>query len=99
MLLMDVLPNVSKIYKQMKLLKIPTDSLTVTDVLSSCSSVGSYDFGSLIHTELEKKRPVQSNVALQSALLTMCSKRGRLVSRFCLHHKCPCAQESKRDTI
>jgi len=67
--------NVSKIYKQMKLLKIPTDTLTVTDVLSSCSSVGSYDFGSLIHTELEKKRPVQSNVALQSALSTVLETR------------------------
>ena len=59
-----------KIYKQMKLLKIPPDSLTATNVLSSCSLGGSYDFGRLIHAELVK-RPIQSNVALQSALLTM----------------------------
>ncbi|CAK7339991.1 unnamed protein product [Dovyalis caffra] len=59
-----------KTYRQMKLLKILPDSLTVTNILSSCSLVGSYDFGRLIHTELEK-RPIQSNVALQSALLTM----------------------------
>jgi pentatricopeptide repeat protein len=64
-----------KIYKQMKLLQIPPDSLTATNVLSSCCLVGSYDFGRLIHAELVK-RPIQSNVALQSALLTMYSKCG-----------------------
>lgn len=62
-----------KIYKQMNLCEIPPDSFTMSNILSCSSMAGLYDFGRLIHTELVK-RPIQSNIGVQSALLTMYSK-------------------------
>ncbi|KAF2319296.1 hypothetical protein GH714_014461 [Hevea brasiliensis] len=64
-----------KIYKQMRLCKILPDSFTISTILSSSSIFGFYDFGRLIHTELVK-RPIESNITVQSALLTMYSRCG-----------------------
>lgn len=45
----------------------------------------------------KKKKDLFRVLLLYRVLCRPCAIR--LVSRFCLHHKCPCAQESKRDTI
>lgn len=64
-----------KIYKQMRLSKHLPDSFTISTILSSISMVAFYDFGRLIHTELVK-RPIENNLTVQSALLTMYSRCG-----------------------
>lgn len=65
------------IYYQMRLSAIPSDSFTISDILVSCSVMELYDFGRTLHAEIVK-RPIQNNVAVQSSLLTMYSKCGRL---------------------
>lgn len=64
-------------YNQMKIRLVPSDSFTISNILTSCSIIGLYDFGRSIHAELIK-RPVQTNVTVQSALLTMYSKCGKV---------------------
>ncbi|XP_048232161.1 pentatricopeptide repeat-containing protein At2g40720 [Ricinus communis] len=64
-----------RIYKQMKLCTVLSDSFTILNVLTSSSMAGLYDLGRLIHTEIVK-RPLQSSITIQSALLTMYSKFG-----------------------
>ena len=63
------------LYNKMKAGETPVDSFTISSLLSGCSVVGSYDFGRTVHAEVIK-RSMQSNVAIQSALLTMYCKCG-----------------------
>ncbi|KAK4718305.1 hypothetical protein R3W88_016643 [Solanum pinnatisectum] len=65
------------VYNEMRSRGILSDSFTLSNILISCSMTGSYDLGSAIHGELIKK-PIQNNIALQSALVTMYSKCGML---------------------
>ncbi|XP_044507953.1 pentatricopeptide repeat-containing protein At2g40720 [Mangifera indica] len=64
-----------EVSKQMRLNAIPYDSFTMMNVLSSSGIIGLYDFGRSVHAELVK-RPIQSNIAIQSALMTMYAKCG-----------------------
>ncbi|KAK9283651.1 hypothetical protein L1049_011901 [Liquidambar formosana] len=64
-----------EVYNCMRLSEIPSDSFTISNILSSCNMIGSYDFGRIVHGELIK-RPMGCNIAVQSALLTMYSKSG-----------------------
>ncbi|XP_031271264.1 pentatricopeptide repeat-containing protein At2g40720-like [Pistacia vera] len=64
-----------EVYKQMTLNAIPSDSFSILNILSSSGTIGLHDFGRSVHAELVK-RPIQSNIALQSALLTMYAKCG-----------------------
>lgn len=69
----DALP----VYNEMRSRGILSDSFTLSNILTSCSMTEYYDLGRAIHGELIKK-PIQNNVALQSALVTMYSKCGML---------------------
>ncbi|KDP35705.1 hypothetical protein JCGZ_10477 [Jatropha curcas] len=64
-----------KSYKKLRFCEILPDSFTISNILSSSSLVGLYDFGRSIHTDLVK-RPIQKNITVQSALLNMYSKCG-----------------------
>nr|XP_016455849.1 PREDICTED: pentatricopeptide repeat-containing protein At2g40720-like [Nicotiana tabacum] len=66
-----------RVYNEMQSRVIPSDSFTLSNILISCSMTESYDLARAIHGELIKK-PIQNNIALQSALLTMYSKCGML---------------------
>nr|XP_016507518.1 PREDICTED: pentatricopeptide repeat-containing protein At2g40720-like [Nicotiana tabacum] len=66
-----------RVYNEMRSRGIPSDSFTLSNILISCSTNESYDLGRAIHGELIKK-PIQNNIALQSALVTMYSKCGML---------------------
>ncbi|XP_049409529.1 pentatricopeptide repeat-containing protein At2g40720 [Solanum stenotomum] len=65
------------VYNEMRSRGILSDSFTLSNILVSCSMTESYDLGSAIHGEMIKK-PIQNNIALQSALVTMYSKCGML---------------------
>ncbi|XP_058087241.1 pentatricopeptide repeat-containing protein At2g40720-like [Magnolia sinica] len=65
------------IYIQMRLSGLRSDSFTISNVLSACSMNGLFNLGSRIHGELIK-RPVQSNMTVQSAVLTMYARCGNL---------------------
>ncbi|XP_060181637.1 pentatricopeptide repeat-containing protein At2g40720 [Lycium barbarum] len=65
------------VYNEMRSRGIPSDSFTLSNILISCCMTESYDLGRAIHGELIKK-PIQNNIALWSALLTMYSKSGML---------------------
>ncbi|KAH0658278.1 hypothetical protein KY289_027026 [Solanum tuberosum] len=65
------------VYNEMRSRGILSDSFTLSNILISCSMTESYDLGSAIHGEMIKK-PIQNNIALQSALVTMYSKCGML---------------------
>ncbi|MCD7458874.1 hypothetical protein HAX54_039433 [Datura stramonium] len=65
------------VYKEMQSGGIPSDSFTLSNILILCSMTKSYDLGRAVHGELIKK-PIQNNIALQSALVTMYSKCGIL---------------------
>ncbi|CAM8913299.1 unnamed protein product [Rhodiola kirilowii] len=52
------------------------DTFTTSNILSSCSLLELNDLGRTFHAEIIK-RPVQDNVAVQSALLTMYCKCGK----------------------
>ncbi|KAL5720823.1 hypothetical protein ACHQM5_013454 [Ranunculus cassubicifolius] len=62
-------------YEEMRLSGLQSDSFTITNVLSGCSTTESYDFGRRVHGEMIR-RPVQSSTAVQSALLTMYARCG-----------------------
>ncbi|CAH9060005.1 unnamed protein product [Cuscuta epithymum] len=64
-------------YNQMKIMAVPSDSFTISNILTSCGIVGFYYFGTSIHAELIK-RPVQTNLEVQSALMTMYVKCGEV---------------------
>ncbi|CAK9157547.1 unnamed protein product [Ilex paraguariensis] len=65
------------VYTQMSLREIPFDSFTISNLLVTCTMSGLYDLGRTLHGELIK-RSIDSNVAVQSALLTMYSKCGHV---------------------
>lgn len=65
------------VYNVMRSRGVLSDSFTLSNILISCSMTESYDLGIAIHGEVIKK-PIQNNVALQSALVTMYSKCGML---------------------
>ncbi|KAJ8537187.1 hypothetical protein K7X08_035588 [Anisodus acutangulus] len=65
------------VYYEMRSRAIPSDSFTLSYILIACSKTESNYLGRAIHGELIKK-PIQNNVALQSALVTMYSKCGML---------------------
>ncbi|VFQ77510.1 unnamed protein product [Cuscuta campestris] len=58
------------IYNQMKAKPVSPDSFTISNILTSCGIGGFHDFGTSIHAELIK-RPVQTKLEVQSALMTM----------------------------
>ena len=62
-----------RLYNRMKEGEIPVDSFTISSLFSGCGVVGLYDFGRTVHAEIIK-RSMQSNVAIQSSLLTMYCK-------------------------
>ncbi|KAF5736501.1 pentatricopeptide repeat-containing protein [Tripterygium wilfordii] len=62
-----------KLYNEMKSIGLQPDTFTILNILSSTVMKGSYYFGRLVHAEMSK-RPLQGNMAVQSALLTMYSK-------------------------
>lgn len=64
-------------YRHMRLSEFQCDSFTISNILSCCAMAGLCDFGRTVHTELIK-RSIQSNTAVQSALLTMYSKCGNI---------------------
>ncbi|XP_022887112.1 pentatricopeptide repeat-containing protein At2g40720-like [Olea europaea var. sylvestris] len=70
-----------EVYYQMRFRAITPDSFTISNVLIACSMIGSIEFGRMIHGELWK-RPIKDNVSVQSALLTMYSRFGRLEDAF-----------------
>uniref|UniRef100_A0A7N0THR1 Pentatricopeptide repeat-containing protein n=1 Tax=Kalanchoe fedtschenkoi TaxID=63787 RepID=A0A7N0THR1_KALFE len=59
------------------------DTFTTSILLSACSLFGLNDLGRTFHAELIK-RPIQSDVAVQSALLTMYSKCGNTEDAGCI---------------
>ncbi|XP_055832882.1 pentatricopeptide repeat-containing protein At2g40720 [Solanum dulcamara] len=65
------------VYNEMRSRSILSDSFTLSNILISCSMTESYDLGRAIHGELIKK-PIQNNITLESALVTMYSKCGML---------------------
>ncbi|KAK3014939.1 hypothetical protein RJ639_009955, partial [Escallonia herrerae] len=65
------------VYLQMKVEEVSSDCFTIRNLLASCSRLGLYGFGRALHGEVIK-RPMQSDVTVQSALLTMYSKCGRM---------------------
>ncbi|CAN4112004.1 unnamed protein product [Withania somnifera] len=65
------------VYNEMRSRDILSDSFTLSNILISCSMTESYDLGRAIHSELIKK-PIQNNIALLTALVTMYSKCGML---------------------
>ncbi|XP_050209341.1 pentatricopeptide repeat-containing protein At2g40720 [Mercurialis annua] len=67
--------NVLAVYKQMRSCRILPDSFTFLNVLTSSSTVGIYDIGRSMHTEIVKVA-AESNITIQSALLTMYCKFG-----------------------
>ncbi|TXG49949.1 hypothetical protein EZV62_025824 [Acer yangbiense] len=64
-----------EIYNQMRVNAIPSDAFTILNIFSSTSMIGLHDFGRSVHAELIKK-PIESNIVIQSALLTMYAKCG-----------------------
>ncbi|KAK0592916.1 hypothetical protein LWI29_027691 [Acer saccharum] len=64
-----------EIYNQMRVNAIPFDASTILNIFSSTSMIGLHDSGRSVHAELIKK-PIQSNIVIQSALLTMHAKCG-----------------------
>ncbi|CAL1391668.1 unnamed protein product [Linum trigynum] len=62
-------------YRQMKIHHIVPDSFTMAHVLSCCNIVEVLDFGRLIHADLVK-RPIERNITVESALLTLYTKGG-----------------------
>ncbi|KAK3022398.1 hypothetical protein RJ639_047372 [Escallonia herrerae] len=65
------------VYLQMKVEAVSSDCFTIRNLLASCSRLGLYGFGRALHGEVIK-RPMQGDVTVQSALLTMYSKCGRM---------------------
>ena len=65
------------VYAQMKLSGERPDSFTLSNVLSACSLVGCWEVGRIMHGELIK-RPKLVNMAVQSSLITMYMKNGRI---------------------
>ncbi|KAJ4971719.1 hypothetical protein NE237_004818 [Protea cynaroides] len=63
------------VYRRMRFFRLAPDSFTISNLLAACSLFDLHDFGRSVHGELIK-RPVQGNVAVQSALLTMYAKCG-----------------------
>lgn len=64
-----------EVYKLMRLCEMLPDSFTLSNVISSSSMLELYDYGKSIHAEV-MKRPIQDNITVQSALVTMYSKCG-----------------------
>ncbi|KAL2526838.1 Pentatricopeptide repeat-containing protein [Abeliophyllum distichum] len=69
------------VYYQMRFMAITPDSFTISNVLVACVMIGSFELGGMIHGDLWK-RPMKDNVAVQSALLTMYSRFGRVEDAF-----------------
>lgn len=65
------------IYNQMKFNELSFDSFTMSNLLASCTMLGLYDLGRALHGEMIKT-PMQASVHVQSALLTMYSKCGKM---------------------
>lgn len=67
------------IYTQMRSgeVSVSPDSFTISNILTACSMIGSSYVGGMVHGELIKT-PVKHNVAVESALLTMYSKLGKV---------------------
>ncbi|KAG9445286.1 hypothetical protein H6P81_016626 [Aristolochia fimbriata] len=63
------------VYSMIRSMGLKPDSFSFTNVLTACSMQESLDFGKQVHAELLKS-PIQSNIAVQSALLTMYAKHG-----------------------
>ncbi|KAA8539696.1 hypothetical protein F0562_026388 [Nyssa sinensis] len=63
------------VYSCMRLSAILSDSFTISNLLAPCNMIELYNLGRTLHGELIK-RPIQNNIAVQSALLTMYSKCG-----------------------
>lgn len=66
-----------KVYNQMRASGTKSDSITLSNILISCSMALLLNFGRSVHAYLSK-RPIQKNVATQSSLLTMYSKCGNI---------------------
>lgn len=66
-----------KVYHQMRLNAILSDSFTMSRLLAGCYMSGLFDLGWGLHGEL-MKRPMQHNIIVQSALLKMYSTRGSI---------------------
>ncbi|XP_030540499.1 pentatricopeptide repeat-containing protein At2g40720 [Rhodamnia argentea] len=64
-------------YNQMRASGTKLDSVTFSNILTSCSMALLPKFGRSVHADLSK-RPIQNNVATQSSLLTMYSKCGHV---------------------
>ncbi|KAF9624821.1 hypothetical protein IFM89_014206 [Coptis chinensis] len=62
-------------YIEMRFSGLQSDHFTITNILSTCGTINSYDFGRKVHGEMIK-RSAQSRTAVQSALLTMYAKCG-----------------------
>lgn len=66
-----------KIYHQMRLSAISSDSFTISNLLTGCYTSGLFDFGLMLHGEL-MKRPMQHNIRVQSSLIMTNSTRGSI---------------------
>ncbi|KAF9591825.1 hypothetical protein IFM89_008475 [Coptis chinensis] len=60
---------------EMRFSGLQSDLFTITNILSACGTINSYDFGRRVHGEMIK-RLAQSSTVVQSALLTMYAKCG-----------------------
>lgn len=66
-----------EVYNQMRASGTKPDSITLSNILTSCSMALLHNFGRSVHADLSKL-PIQKNVASQSSLLTMYSKCGNI---------------------
>lgn len=66
-----------QVYNHLRLKEITSDICTVSNILSSSSMIGSYEFSRSIHAELIK-RPIHRNMKLQNQLLSMYAKCGQI---------------------
>ncbi|XP_077244603.1 pentatricopeptide repeat-containing protein At2g40720-like [Tasmannia lanceolata] len=74
----DYVEEAFEIYNRMRLSGLRPDSFTISNILSACSITGLFDFGRSVHGELVKCPAASTNMAVQSALLTMYAKYGRI---------------------
>ncbi|KAL0341196.1 UNVERIFIED_CONTAM: Pentatricopeptide repeat-containing protein [Sesamum radiatum] len=69
------------IYTEMRRTQVAPDSFTISNALIACSMIGLFYLGTMIHGEL-MKRPLNDNLAVPSALLTMYSRLGSLEDAY-----------------
>ncbi|KAI4372884.1 hypothetical protein MLD38_011066 [Melastoma candidum] len=71
------LDKAQAVYYQMRVVGVSPDSVTLSNVFSCCSAHELLDLGRSVHAELIKK-PVPTNLNLQSSLLAMYSRCGSI---------------------